>query len=217
MKIALISDIHTKWQKLQIPKCDLLISCGDYSFRGEPKVVKDFHDWLNQQDAMHIISVQGNHETWVEKNFEEAQRIALGECPRAHFMAEGLVIIDGTKIWCSAWTPWFHAWAYNAHRGEAIKKHWDLIPDDTDILITHGPPAGILDVVYAVDGVTPRDNVGCQDLMDKILTLKKLKMHAFGHIHGSAGEKIFKGIKFINSSICDENYMPTNPVRIFEF
>jgi len=210
MKIVLISDVHGKWNKLQIPECDILISCGDYSFRGERHMVKDFHEWLNKQEAGHIISVQGNHETWVEKNFTEAKELAEKACPGVHFIDEGTVDIEGIKIHGSAITPWFYDWAWNRRRGPEIKRHWDVIPDDTQILITHGPPAGILDVVYFTDGVTPKERVGCHDLMDRINQLKQLKLHAFGHIHGSAGETVF------NASICDEMYMPTNPVREFD-
>ncbi len=69
MKIVAISDVHCKWNKVVIPECDILISAGDYSFQGEPHVVVDFHKWLNKQPAKHKISVQGNHEKQVEKNF----------------------------------------------------------------------------------------------------------------------------------------------------
>ncbi|MEI6873153.1 MAG: UvrD-helicase domain-containing protein, partial [Verrucomicrobiota bacterium] len=55
------------------------------------------------------------------------------------------VTIEGLKIWGSPYSPRFFDWAFNCDRGEDIAQHWRLIPDDTDILITHGPPAGILD------------------------------------------------------------------------
>ena len=110
----------------------------------------------------------------VEKNFEEAKKIAIDSCPRIHFIEEGLVEIDSVKIWCSAISPFFHNWAYNRHRGSEIKEHWDLIPSDTQILVTHGPPHGILDkTVYG-------ELVGCQDLLNKIKTLPDLKIwHRF--------------------------------------
>ena len=234
MKLAIISDIHCKWNKVQIPECDVLISCGDYSFQGEKHVVEDFHKWLNKQEAGYIISVQGNHETWVEKNFAQAKEIAEKACPGVHFIDEGAVEIEGVKFYGSAITPFFCNWAWNRARSEAeqvqyqprtgrmsiiplIKPHWDKIPDDTQILITHGPPHGILDKVYEYDGVTVREQVGCKLLMDRIHALKQIKMHCFGHIHGSSGEQSFMGVKYINASICDEQYQPTNPVRIFEF
>lgn len=217
MKIVIISDVHAKWQKLQIPECDVLISCGDYSFRGEKHIVKNFHKWLNKQEAGHIISVQGNHETWVQQNWQEAKELAQKVCPAVHFIQHEPIEIEGVKFFGSAWTPWFYNWAWNAQRGPELQRLWSQIPDDTQILITHGPPAGMLDIVYQVDGMTPRERVGCHDLMDRIKQLKHLKMHCFGHIHCSAGEIEFMGVKYINASICDEQYLPYNPVRIFEF
>jgi Icc-related predicted phosphoesterase len=216
MKIVMISDTHAKWKKLVIPECDVLISAGDYSFRGERHLVKNFHEWLNKQPAKHIISVQGNHEVEVERDFQNAKQLALSVCPRVHFIDEGEVVIDGVKFYGSAITPWFHDWAWNRWRGPDIKKHWDRIPDDVQVLITHGPPAGFLDIVYYADGMTPKERVGCMDLADRIKELKQLKLHVFGHIHGSTGETNFNGVTYINASICDEMYMPTNHVREFE-
>lgn len=154
---------------------------------------------------------------WVEKNFLEAKALAQSVCHRVNFIEHGEIVLDGVKFFGSAITPFFCNWAWNRYRGSDIKKYWDQIPDDTQILITHGPPEGILDIVYASDMVTVRDRVGCHDLMNRINELKELKMHCFGHIHGSSGEQLFNDVKFINASICDEMYMPSYPVRIFEF
>jgi Icc-related predicted phosphoesterase len=226
LKIVCISDVHEKWDKLVIPECDLLISSGDYSFRGMPEVVKAFHTWLDKQPAKNIISVQGNHELWVQHNFQEAKQIALAACPRVHFVEHELVTIDGIKIFCSAWTPWFHNWAYNAARTledakrmqiPYIKDKWKDIPQDTEILVTHGGPHGILDMTYQVDGVTPRGRVGCESLMDRIAQIPTLKHHIFGHIHSSYGEKEFRGIKFYNAANCGETYTIDNPVTVFEY
>lgn len=216
-KIIAISDVHGKWNKLgQLEPCDVLISAGDYSFKGEKHMVKDFHEWLNKQDAGYIISVQGNHELWVEKNFDEAKQIAETACPGIHFIgSHGEVNIEGIKFYGSAITPWFFNWAWNVERGSDIIKEWAKIPSDTNVLITHGPPYGILDVVPYADG-TPKQRVGCHDLMLRIGQLPNLKAHVFGHIHHSHGRQYFNGVQFYNASICDEQYMPTNPVTIFE-
>lgn len=217
MKIVAISDTHAKWKNLVIPECDILISAGDYSFRGEKHIVKNFHEWLNAQEAGHIISVQGNHETWVEKNFDEAKALAESVCPAVHFIgSHGTVEIEGLKIHGSAITPWFYDWAWNVRRGPDIAKEWAKIPDDIDILVTHGPPNGQLDIVYYADGVTPKERVGCWDLEERIKQLPKLKHHIFGHIHCSHGHREFNGVNYWNAAICDEMYMPTNPITIIE-
>lgn len=217
MKIVVISDVHNRYGKLIIPECDLLISCGDYSSLGTDQEVKEFHKWLDLQNARYIISVQGNHELGVEKDFNNAKQIALEQCPEAYFIDEGLIEIEGIKIWCSAITPWFMDWAWNRHRGNDIQKHWDKIPNDIDILVTHGPPYRILDLAKRADGTWRNDNLGCQQLLNRIKNIKPF-LHFFGHIHGSGGmEKHIDGTSFYNASICDETYYPSNPITIVEF
>lgn len=217
MRIVAVSDIHCRWPTITIPECDLLISCGDYSFRGERHVVKNFHKWLNKQPARHIISVQGNHELWVEKNFQEARMVAIEACPRVHFVEEDLIEIEGIKIFCSAWTPFFMNWAYNAFRGEEIQQHWKKIPDVVNILVTHGPPYGILDELVYPDGIGKGEFVGCEDLLNVVKRIKP-DLHFFGHIHNWGGnEWHIDGTSFYNTSICDEMYYPANSVTIVDY
>lgn len=218
----MISDVHEQWHGLTIPECDLLISAGDYSYKGFPDVVFEFHTWLSKQPAKFIISCQGNHELWVEKNFREALDIVKAIDPRIIFIAEGSVNLKGLKIWCSAVTPHFHNWAWNVPRGEDIKKNWDRIPSDTVILITHGPAYGILDqidpygpkMVGTLEGTGA--HIGCEDLRNKTSELEKLKLHVFGHIHGSSGEYDENFVHYVNASICNEKYRPVNPVRVWD-
>lgn len=213
MKIVAISDVHGKWNKVNIPECDLLISAGDYSFRGESHMIRDFHKWLNKQTAKHVISVQGNHETGVEKDFLLAKQIALEACPRVHFIDEGLVEIEGLKIWCSAITPWFYNWAWNRYPGDDIQRHWDKILSGVDIVVTHGPCHRILDGVTEFDpnlGEIVLRHTGCPQLLRKILEIKP-KAHICGHIHPGFGSFVQDGINFFNVSICDDSYRPVNP------
>lgn len=210
MRIVAISDVHCKWKDLSIPECDVLISAGDYSFHGEPVVVKAYHAWLNEQPAKRIISGQGNHEEWVEDNFEEAKAMALAACPRVDFVEEGEIMVDGVKVWYSAITPWFHNWAYNRHRGDLIQAHWNKIPEGTNILVTHGPPYGILDGVPRVDG-TIKERVGCWNLKAKIKQIKP-DIHIFGHIHAGHGEQHENGVSYYNVSVCDEMYVPSQGI-----
>lgn len=211
MRLVFISDVHCKYKKLVIPECDLLISCGDYSFLGQRHEVRDFHKWLNKQSAKHIISVQGNHEKGVEKDFNLMKQIALEACPKVCFIDEGFLEIEGLKIWGSAITPEFHNWAWNRQRGDEIKKHWDKIPEDIDVLITHGPPQDIGDGVPSmVFGHKYIEHVGCWDLLQAVKRIKP-KIHAFGHIHAGYGDHgVIDGTRFINASICDELYSPIN-------
>ena len=207
MKIVCISDVHGEWDKVTIPECDLLISAGDYSWKGEKRMVAEFHEWLHKQPAKHIISVQGNHELWVEKNFAEAQQAAYIVCPRAVFIDEGLVNVEGVSIYCSAITPFYCNWAWNRHPGADIQSHWDKIPDNVDVVVTHGPAYGILDAV--------RDrHTGCPQLLKRLLEVKP-KLHVCGHIHEGYGDSVMHGIQFINASICNRKYEAVNQPVIF--
>lgn len=210
MKIVCISDTHARWHDLVIPPCDLLISAGDYSFIGETSLVYEFHTWLAKQKAAHIISVQGNHEKKVERNFSVAESLVKEIDPKIHFMAEGALEIEGVKIYCSAFTPWFHDWAWNVNRGPEIAKVWARIPEDTELLVTHGPPYGLRDEASGLC-------LGCRDLRDRIEKLPNLKLHVFGHIHEGHGIAKQNGVTFINAAICDRAYKPTNPCIIFEW
>jgi len=103
------------------------------------------------------------------------------------------VTIEGIKFWGSPITPFFHDWAFNRWPA-GIKPHWDLIPEEVDVLITHGPPFGILDLT-----TYSKENVGCPILREKIFSIKP-KVHVFGHIHEARGSVEIDGIKFINAS-----------------
>jgi Icc-related predicted phosphoesterase len=117
--------------------------------------------------------------------------------------------IDGIKIWGSPYTPWFFNWAFNERRGALISKHWQLIPENTDVLITHGPVFGILDTVIN------EQHVGCKDLLQKIIELKP-KVHICGHIHESYGSVKKSGTRFINASLLNEAYELVNKPVVFE-
>lgn len=120
----------------------------------------------------------------------------------------------GLKFWGSPIQPWFHDWAFNRWRGSltegSIKKHWDMIPDDTDVLITHGPPKGFGDRPFGRE-----KPVGCDDLLAAVLRIKP-KLHVFGHIHGGYGFDVFNGTIFLNASSVDEAYKPVNSPVVFD-
>ena len=221
MKIVCISDVHGKWNKIEIPECDILISAGDYSFTGEQHMIRDFHEWMCKQPAKHKISVQGNHEKWVEKNFDLAKQMAKEACPDIHFVDEGLVEMGGLKIWCSAITPFFCNWAWNRYRGDDIQKHWDKIPANgsIDLVVTHGPCHGIFDDLERFNGAKCEFEIeytGCLQLLNKIIEIRP-KAHICGHIHEHGGKQLVRdGITFVNASICDENYKAVNPPIILE-
>ena len=125
-------------------------------------------------------------------------------------MNDSGITIDGIKIWGSPIQPEFFNWAFNRKRGAEIDKHWQLIPDDTDILVTHGPPFGYLDETARME------RVGCVDLLKRIDEIKP-KVHVFGHIHEGYGTAINdRDTLFINASVLDEHYRLVNEPICFE-
>lgn len=128
-------------------------------------------------------------------------------------------MIDGVKFWGSPWQPEFCNWAFNLSRGIKLKEKWDLIPADTNVLITHGPPMGILDNVTKFNGHTGEleiQHVGCVDLYNRVMELKSLQLHVFGHLHDGYGKQKINKTIFVNASICTEEYKPTNAPIVVE-
>lgn len=121
----------------------------------------------------------------------------------AVYLEDSGVAIEGLRIWGSPVQPWFGGWAFNRDRGPAINRHWRMIPNDTHILITHGPPAGYLD---SINGY----GVGCEDLRRRIAKLPELRMLVCGHIHEGYGIEACGPITIVNASRCDAHYMPVN-------
>lgn len=120
-----------------------------------------------------------------------------------YYLCDTDITIEGLNIWGSPITPWFFDWAFNRKKGEEICRHWKLIPENTDILITHGAPFGILDRTES--GV----NAGCEDLLAEI-DLIKPKYHLFGHIHEWYGMRESTHTTFVNGSILDQNNIIRN-------
>jgi Icc-related predicted phosphoesterase len=209
MKIVAISDTHNKHRVINIPKCDILIHAGDATSTGDKHQIEHFFKWYAEQDAKYILFTPGNHDWMFQTHPEEARRL----CDKYDviLLQDSGIELEGIKFWGMPWTPFFCNWAFNAYRGNDITKYVNLIPENTEVLITHGPRMGILDEV-------PRDNekVGCYDLGRRIDQLLSLKLHVCGHIHHSSGEHYFNGVKYINAAMCDEMYMVTNQIKEIE-
>lgn len=208
MKFIAISDTHGQHTKLLLPEGDVIIHAGDISGRGTESQVREFIDWFSSLHYKYKIFIAGNHDFFLEKASAETVRSMIPS--NIIYLNDSSVEIEGIKIWGSPVQPWFHDWAFNRQRGEDIRKHWNLIPADTDILITHGPVKGILDrTVYGQE-------VGCEDLLD-IVKRNKPSVHICGHIHEAYGERINEQTRFINASVLNEDYFLVNSPIEFEF
>lgn len=207
MKITFISDTHGKHEYLTsnaynniLGKGDVLVHAGDCTNVGKTHEVKEFLDWFSNTDYTHKIFIAGNHDF----AFEVVHDIAPEYKEKGvHYLFDSSVEIDGVKFYGSPWQPEFYDWAFNLPRGEKLAEKWALIPEDTDILITHGPAYRMLDVVPS------NLNVGCQDLFHRIMQVKPT-IHVCGHIHCAYGQKYFNDVEFLNASVLNERYQHEN-------
>lgn len=206
LKFVAIADTHCRHRSLRLPKGDVLLHAGDISYRGDKREIDDFLDWMGALPFAYKIFIAGNHDFFFERHRDEAIRNLLP--PNVHYLKDEGIRIEGFNIWGSPYTPWFYRWAFNKKRGEPLAKHWNAIPEGTDVLLTHGPPYGILDV-------TLNDQYsGDKDLLKRIQTVKP-KAHVCGHIHESYGSVTRHGIKFFNACVLNESYELTNKPLVF--
>jgi Icc-related predicted phosphoesterase len=207
LKFVTISDTHGQHSRLTLPEGDVLIHAGDVSRMGKEGQVLDFIQWFGQQPFEHKIFIAGNHDFYFEKMPDDVIGKIIPK--NVVYLNDSSVTINGIKIWGSPISPWFYDWAFNRYRGADIRRHWDLIEPDTDILVTHGPVYNIL------DRTTRGEHVGCEDLLHTVNTIKP-KVHICGHIHEAYGRREVGGTTFINASVLDENYTLVNEAMVFE-
>lgn len=208
-KIIAISDTHFKQEEVNIPDGDFLVHAGDISAgKGSINQLQSFNEWLGTLpfDRNHIIITPGNHDFV----FRDKHKLAMKIMSNARVLIDKEVIVDGIKFYGSPWQPWFGNWCYNLPRGIALQEKWAMIPKDADVVITHGPPHGILD--YAPMSM---EHCGCYDLLDRINEVKP-KYHIFGHIHNGYGVEKNNHTVFVNASICDEGYRAVNKPVVVE-
>lgn len=200
MKIIAISDTHGSHRQLKVPNGDVLIHAGDVLANNYPNEIIDFNNWLSTLPHKHKIVIAGNHDEFMyNTGVKTIRNTYLTNCI---YLENSSCIIDGIKFYGSPITPTFMDWFFMAERGKEIQnKYWSNIDRDTDVLVTHGPPMGIMDKVITHVEKT----VGCADLLWTVKQLKP-KVHIFGHIH--AGHGIIKqdNIIFANASVMNEEY-----------
>jgi len=192
-----ISDTHGQHAKLSVPDGDILIHAGDFmAFGDTPKEIADFNHWLDKQAHRFKIVTAGNHDLMFERH-PGAARELLGN---AIYLENSGVEVAGLKIWGSPVQPEFNNWAFNVARGEAIRRYWKMIPPGTDVLVTHGPPFGVLDKSHPSTA-----HLGCEELAKAVEQIKP-RLHVFGHIHGGYGSFTGDGTRFVNASVVNEAY-----------
>lgn len=215
-RIVCLSDTHGFHESLAVPDGDVLIHAGDVSMRGREAQVQAFATWFAALPHPHKVVIAGNHD-WLFERTPARGRELLGDVT---YLCDEGACVAGLRMWGSPWQPWFFDWAFNLPRGQALRDKWDLIPDDTDVLVTHGPPFGHLDGAarpasgWDDDGRVATEHVGCEELRTALDRVRP-HLHVFGHIHEGYGQDRLGDTILVNASNCDEDYRPVNaPVVI---
>uniref|UniRef100_A0A673IU25 Metallophosphoesterase MPPED2-like n=1 Tax=Sinocyclocheilus rhinocerous TaxID=307959 RepID=A0A673IU25_9TELE len=227
-RFVCVSDTHSRTDGIQMPFGDVLLHTGDFTELGLPSEVKKFNDWLGSLPYEFKVVIAGNHELTFDKDFmgelikqdyyrypsvsklktedfDDVQSV-LTNCV---YLQDSEVTIKGFRIYGTPWTPWFNGWGFNLPRGQSLLDKWNQIPEDVDILMTHGPPLGFRDWV-------PKElqRVGCVELLNTVQKRVRPKLHAY-HL-GWYGIMTDGYTTFINSSTCTVSFQPTNPPIIFD-
>src|SRR3990167_9258822 len=208
MKLVILSDTHCT--RPIIPEGDVLIHCGDHTYHGEYRESVAALSWFNNQPHKHKLFIAGNHELGWQNGMNIETICAL--FPSLTYLKDSGVEIDGVKFWGSPYQPEFMGWAFQKHRGEGaqgLRAHLEKIPDNIDVLITHGPPFGFGDT----NALDPR--FGDQDLLDRVRVVRP-KIHCYGNAHQGTGQWNSEGTIFINAAVLSEEYQLTKEPTVIE-
>lgn len=234
MRIVCISDTHSLQDNMlhEIPAGDVLIHAGDISNRGGERDVTNFIHWFQNIKGFDMkIFISGNHDHCFEQvdkphhkrdydwlrhlmspeNLSQSDIVYLQD-DHVNFISEEFS--RPIKFYGTPWQPWFYDWAFNLPRmGEELEEKWNMILEDVDVLITHGPPNGVLDKVNNFR--QPNQNVGCELLRFHVERAKPA-LNVFGHIHEGYGVKRIEDTLYVNASICNSGYNPINKPIIID-
>lgn len=193
LRIVCISDTHELHRELDVSPGDLLIHAGDFTFFSKRRSqIRDFNDWLGELPHRHKIVIPGNHESLFEAEPEMRHAIT-----NATLLIDNGITVSGLKVWGSSVTPIYGS-AFGLSNAADRKRHWARIPDDLDILVTHGPPFGILDMPLSSNA-----HEGCPELLEAIQRAQP-RMHVFGHVHGAYGISRTERTIFVNAEMYGE-------------
>ncbi|KAK0615086.1 Metallo-dependent phosphatase-like protein [Bombardia bombarda] len=204
VSVVCISDTHNT--RPDAPTGDILIHAGDMTQSGSFTEIQATLDWLNVQPHAHKIVVGGNHDVLLDST-RDAQHVAGAEVARderERLDWGGIIYLEGrgttvqvrcgngemreVKVYGSPRSVRNGNWAFQYPRGDdgwgsAGGQRGDNgeIPEDVDILITHGPPKAHLDLM----------GLGCEHLLREVWRVKP-KLHVFGHVHAGYGLEVLR-------------------------
>lgn len=213
MRLCIVSDIHNQIDKMFLPPADVLIIAGDWTMNGSIKEIAKFNADLGKIKHMYrrIIAIAGNHDFLPA----EDPLLTKNMLTNAEYIEDESIDLYGYNLYGSPWTPFCGMWAFQLYTPEMHMRAWSKIPDNTEILITHTPPFGILDTEpvawlrewrHVAEAEMEDQHLGCNFLRDRIDSLYNLKLHGFGHIHGGHGQKKQNGVQFVNGAGLERDY-----------
>lgn len=205
MKIYGISDTHTLHSNIKVPECDVLIHAGDYSSTGRIQEITSFLEWFSKQPAEFKIFISGNHDSLSWDNRSLFNTLVKDyENDNVFYLEDSGIELKGLKIYGTPWTPTFGMWSYMVDPySPRMQRYRDLIPDNLDILISHGPPHGVCSMTSR--GV----DAGCYQLKQAIERAKP-KGVVCGHLHESHGQGMLGETKIYNVANLNEYYKFAN-------
>jgi Icc-related predicted phosphoesterase len=216
MRFVLTSDLHGCLPN--IPPCDVLLIAGDlcpiddHSSEYQAEWLhNEFADWLREVPARQTFFVAGNHDLVFERSPERLDPSRW----KGVYLQDSGAEWEGIRFWGSPWACELPGWAFTAPEDDLLRR-WQWIDPRTQVLIVHGPPRGYGDrVIGRRSGDTLE--VGSPTLLEAIGRLDDLRLVVFGHIHESAGEYEYRGVRLVNASLMDLGYEPVNPLRVFDW
>ena len=222
-RFVCISDTHSKTDSLKVPAGDVLLHAGDFSNIGHEEDVVKFNSFLGSLPHKYKVVIAGNHDISFDteeyaktlwKNFSHKQKLDSNRLKsllnNALYLEDFGCELLGFRIYGSPWQPEFFSWGFNLKRGQSLLDKWNKIPDNTDILMTHGPPIGHGDLCKH------GGRAGCVELLSTIQKRVKPKVHVFGHIHEGYGQTTDGNTVYINASTCTLSYLPIQAPIVFD-
>jgi Icc-related predicted phosphoesterase len=188
VRVVCISDTHELHRELDVPPGDLLIHAGDFTFWNKLAMIEDFNDWLGELPHLYKVVIPGNHDRAFGRDPKLRAKIT-----NAKLLINEGVTVAGFKIWGSPVTCDDAAYEHSTPEERAVL--YATIPTGTDILVTHGPPRGILDHERGSDHLQ-----GCHQLREAVLRVKP-RLHVFGHCHLGYGVLPTEHTLFVNAAL----------------
>ena len=203
MKLVIISDTHGHHEKLApLPAGDVLIHAGDFTYFGyHPRQFESFAFWFLAQPHKYKVFIAGNHEVLFDTDREQA----LGQFMKLHNWSDNVYYLQNSGVYINDFyfyglphTPTYRGLGFNVDKQKDREDIFKTIPNQTNVLITHGPRYGVADLNYR------NIHSGCQALRNKVDQLSNLKVHIFGHIHEGYGVYGHNPVS-VNASLCKDH------------